>query len=56
MKPAGGMLGRRPWLLVIVAFLLLIAGWVATYSIASRQAHQKLTPEQEAALLGGGRP
>ncbi len=46
-----GALTKRPWLLVWVAFLLLIAGWVVTYRISQQAPSQHLTPAQESALL-----
>jgi hypothetical protein len=50
---SGGILGRRPWLLVWAAFVLLIAGWLVTYRLAQRVPHQRLDAMQEAALLKG---
>lgn len=44
-------LAKRPWLLVILAFLLLIGAWVATISIATRTPNKRLTPAEEADLL-----
>jgi hypothetical protein len=50
---SGGILARRPWLLVWAAFILLIAGWVVTYQLAQRVPHQRLDTAQETALLRG---
>jgi hypothetical protein len=48
-----GFLAQRPWLLVWLAFLLLIAGWVVTFRLSLRAPSDRLTPEQETALLQG---
>ncbi len=50
---SAGFLSNRPWLLVWVAFLLLIAMWVVTYNISQRAPSQRLTPSEEAAVLQG---
>jgi hypothetical protein len=47
------LFSKRPWLLVWVAFLVLIAAWVVTYRISRRAPSDRLTPAQEAALLQG---
>lgn len=46
-----GILARRPWLLVWLAFTLLIAGWVATYMISRKAPSQRLTPAEESVIL-----
>lgn len=48
-----GFLAKRPWLLVWVAFLLLIGGWVVTYRLSLRAPTDRLTPSEETALLQG---
>jgi hypothetical protein len=48
-----GLLCKRPWLLVSVAFRLLIGGWVATFRLCFHAVSGHLTPEQETALLQG---
>jgi hypothetical protein len=45
----------RPWLLVWLAFAVLIAGWVVTFRISQRAPSERLTPAAEAALLQGRR-
>lgn len=50
-----GFLASRPWLLVWVAFLLVIAAWVVTYRLAMRVPTERLTPGEEAALLQRGK-
>jgi len=44
-------LSRRPWLLVWLVFVLLIAGWVVTYVLSQKVPTARLTPSQEAQLL-----
>jgi len=46
-----GFFSKRPWLLVWVAFIVLIAAWVATYMVSRRVPSQKLTPAEETLLL-----
>jgi hypothetical protein len=50
-----GPLASRPWLLVWLAFGLLIAGWVVTFRISRGAPSERLTPAAEAALLQGRR-
>lgn len=45
----------RPWLLVWLAFLLVIIGWVHACYVASGVPTQRLTPQEEAALLQRGK-
>lgn len=46
-------IARHPWILVVVAFLVLIGAWYAVIQISSRIPNQKITREQEARLLSG---
>ena len=48
-----GVFTRRPWLLVWVAFAILIAVWVTAFKMSGRIPTQQLTPADEAALLRG---
>jgi hypothetical protein len=52
-------IARRPWLLVVLAFLVLIGAWVATIAVARKHPIQRLTPAEESELLqaqgAGGR-
>lgn len=48
---SAGIFAKRPWLLVWVAFALLIAAWVATYMISRGAPSQRLTPAEESAVL-----
>lgn len=50
---SAGFLSRRPWLLVWMAFIALIAGWIVTYRISQSAPSERLTPAQEATLLQG---
>lgn len=52
---SAGLLGKRPWLLVWLAFILTIAAWVWTLRLAQGVPTRRLTPAQEAALLQRGR-
>ncbi len=44
-------LRSRPWLLVVLAFVLLILGWVATIRLSSGVPGKRLTAEEESAVL-----
>jgi len=44
-------LGSRPWLLVVLAFVLLIAGWVVTIKLSSGVPGGHLTAEEESSVL-----
>lgn len=44
-------LRSRPWLLVVLAFVLLILGWAATIKLSSGVPGGRLTAEEEAAIL-----
>jgi hypothetical protein len=57
MKAADFLL-RRPWLLVVAAFVILIAAWVTVIQVSRLVPNQRLTPSEEARWLGGkgGRP
>lgn len=48
-----GFIAKRPWLLVWVAFVVLIATWVVTVMISRRAPSDRLTPAQEQMLLRG---
>jgi len=50
-----GIITKRPWLLVWLAFILVIAAWVWTYMLARGVPTKRLTPGEEAALLQKGR-
>jgi hypothetical protein len=51
MKTLGTFLGSRPWLLVVLAFVLLIAGWVATIRLTGGVPGKHLTADEEASVL-----
>lgn len=42
---------ERPWLLVIVLFLVIIAVWLVVMRLSSSINTQRLTPDQEIQLL-----
>ena len=48
-------LSRRPWLLVWLVFILLIAGWAVTFVISQQVPSRRLTPAEETQLLQGRR-
>lgn len=51
MKTLGTFLGSRPWLLVVLAFALLIAGWVITIKLSGGVPGSRLTADEEAEVL-----
>lgn len=54
MKIVPEFLASRPWLLVWLAFAVVIATWVIVYKLAGTVNTRRMTPEQEAALLQKG--
>lgn len=40
--PAVGFLGRRPWLFVVAAFVMLISAWSALFYIAMNNQPQSV--------------
>ena len=51
MKILWSSLRSRPWLLVVLAFALLIIGWVATIRLSGGVPGKRLTAEEELAVL-----
>lgn len=51
MKSLWSSLQSRPWLLVVLAFVLLIIGWVATMKVSATVPGKRLTAEEESAIL-----
>ncbi len=51
MKTLWNQICSRPWLLVIVAFCLLITAWVSIITISVRYPAERLSPAQEQVLL-----
>jgi hypothetical protein len=41
----------RPWLLVVLAFAILIIGWAVTFHLSGGVPGKRLTAEEEAAVL-----
>ncbi len=54
MKLVPEALASRPWLLVWLAFAIVIAVWITVYNLAAKVNTTRMTPEQEAALLQKG--
>jgi len=54
MKILWSSLRSRPWLLVVLAFALLIFGWIATIRLSSGVPGKRLTAEEESAVLARG--
>jgi len=53
MKKCWSFLCARPWLLVVLAFVLLISAWTTLITLSTWGPSQRLTPAEEAALLEG---
>lgn len=51
MKILWSSLRSRPWLLVVLAFVLLIFGWIATIWLSNSVPGKRLTAEEESAVL-----
>lgn len=51
MKGFWSSFRARPWLLVVLAFLLLICGWVATIRLSGSVPGKRLTADEETAVL-----
>lgn len=54
MKLVPEALASRPWLLVWLAFAIVIAVWITVYNLAAKVNTTRMSPEQEAALLQKG--
>jgi hypothetical protein len=46
---------RHPWILVVLAFLLLLTAWGTLITLSARVPNQKLDPIEEGRLLEAGR-
>ncbi len=46
----------RPWLLVVLAFLLLIAAWGTIITLSRRVPHERLSAVEEQAVLMKRKP
>jgi len=51
MKTVWQFLRARPWLLVVLAFVILISAWSALIVVSGRVPSGRLSPAEEAALL-----
>ena len=47
-------IAQRPWLLVILAFLIVIGVWITVTTLSKTIPHKRLTPAQEAQILQSG--
>ena len=54
MKIVPEFFACRPWLLVWIAFAIVIAVWITVYNLAAKVNTTRMTPQQEAALLQKG--
>jgi hypothetical protein len=54
MKLLPEALATRPWLLVWLAFAIVIAVWVTVYNLAAKVNTTRMSPQQESALLQKG--
>lgn len=54
MKIVPEFLASRPWLLVWLAFMIVICVWVVVCRLAATVNTTRMTPEQESALLQKG--
>jgi hypothetical protein len=54
MKIVPEALASRPWLLVWLAFAIVIAVWVTVYNLAAKVNTTRMSPQQEAVLLQKG--
>jgi hypothetical protein len=54
MKIVPEFLASRPWLLVWLAFAIVIAVWVTVYNLAAKVNTTRMSPQQEAVLLQKG--
>ncbi len=54
MKIIPEFLASRPWLLVWLAFVIVICVWVVVCRLAATVNTTRMTPEQESALLQKG--
>ncbi len=57
-ETSGNWFVRRPWLLVVAAFLMLVVVWMTVIHLSGRIPTHELNAEEEAALIrtGGVRP
>ena len=51
MKTFWSSLRERPWLLVVLAFVLLISGWAVTMKLSGSVPAKRLTAGEEALIL-----
>lgn len=51
MKSLLSFLCARPWLMVVLAFVILISAWSALFTLSAGVPSKRLTPGEEAILL-----
>ncbi len=54
MKTLLSFFHARPWLLVVLAFLILIAAWSTLITLSRKVPSSRLTAEEETRLLERG--
>lgn len=42
---------KRPWILILLFYMVIIGGWVAFYILAKNHSGNKRSPEEAEALL-----
>jgi hypothetical protein len=55
MKMVSIFFKNRPWILFILAFVVLISAWTFFISLSARVPSKRLTAEEEIAVLNRGR-
>ncbi len=53
MKTLLSFFRARPWLLVVLAFVILIAAWSTLITLSRKVPSSRLTAEEESRLLEG---
>lgn len=51
MKTVLAYLGARPWLLVVLAFVILISAWTTFITLSTGVPSKRLSAEEEAGVL-----
>ncbi len=42
---------KRPWILIVLFYLIIVSGWVVFYMLAKNHSGNKRTPEEAEAIL-----
>jgi len=56
MKTFTSFFRERPWLMVVLAFVILISAWTTIISLSGRVPSKRLSADEEAAILERGTP